>query len=75
VIDLIEFIVGIYDAWYFRRIAAVIGAVVFFYFGVTYLINLPAATNFFGDLVLGFGSLALSLVCAIAAFRFKKNSN
>jgi len=70
-IDLIEFIVGIYDAWYFRRIAAVIGAVVFFYFGVTYLINLPAATNFFGDLVLGCGNLVLAFVCAVAVFRFR----
>ena len=68
-LDLIEFIGAIIDAWYLRRIIAAIGAIFLFYYGITSLPDLPNSKNFLGDLVVGFGSLALAVVFAIAAVR------
>ncbi len=71
-LDLLEFIVGVLDAWYLRRFLAAIGAVACLVFGLSYLLNLSSSVDFNGDLAKGAACIALAVLLVIAAIRSKR---
>ncbi len=71
-LDLLEIIAGILDAWYARRLLAAIGAIACLVIGLPYLLNLSSSVDFSSDLGKGLGCLAIAVLLAIVAFRPKR---
>ena len=69
---LIEMVAGILDAWYARRLLAILAAGASLVFGLSFLAKLPSSADFNGDLARGLGYLALAVILTIAAIRSRK---
>ena len=74
-LDLIELIGGILEAWYWRRFLAALAAAASLFFGISFLLDLPASADFSSDLAKGIGCIALAALLAVAAVRSKKRSS
>ncbi len=74
-IDLIELLAGILEAWYLRRILAALGAMSLLYFGVPLLVNLPASEDFYGDLAVGLVCITFAGLLVVWVFRTRKGKS
>ena len=74
-LDLVELISAIIDAWDWRRILAIFGAAVFLYFGIPLLLGLPTSSDFIGDLAIGLGCIAIAALFVVGAIRSSKPSD